>query len=444
MVDISGDTVVVATRPTNNLSTCSGVSTVISAYVFSRSGVTWTQQQKLVPSAVAPTTTLVNQDSVSISGDTLVLGLDASLNPGGAQGAAYVYTRSGAVWTLKQTIPSSSSHVGVSGSTIIIGAPFDRLDIAGNPDIDFTSPQGAAYIFSSIGRTEFDFDGDGRADLSVFRPTNATWFINPSANGQGYYSAQFGIATDRLAPADYDGDSKTDVAVWRESEGNFYIYNSSTGTVRTEHFGQSGDLLSVGDWDGDGKADLSVYRSGAQSEFYYRGSLNNPLGGVTSIPWGIAGDVPQRGDFDGDGKVDAAVFRPSDNVWYIFQSSNSQIRYDYWGLSTDKFAPADYDGDGKSDLAVVRNGVWYIKQSSNNQPRYEYFGLSTDALVPADYDGDGNADVAVFRNGTWHIKLNSSGDLLTTDFGSGGDSPVPNTYAPANNLNPRINGLGNK
>lgn len=274
----------------------------------------------------------------------------------------------------------------------------------------------------------FDFDGDGRADLSVFRPSNAAWFVNPSANSQTYYSAQFGLATDKLAPADYDGDGRTDIAVWRESTGVFYIFNSSNGMVRIEQFGQTGDVLTVGDWDGDGKADLSVYRDGAQGTFFYRGSLNNPSGSVTYLPWGTSGDKPVRGDFDGDGRFDAAVFRPSNNVWYIRQSSNNAVRYENWGLSTDKFVPSDYDGDGKIDLAVYRNGTWYIKQSSTGQPRYETFGLSTDTFVPADYDGDGKADIAVFRDGIWYIRQSTGGNVSITNFGVSGDTAVPGVY----------------
>ena len=275
-------------------------------------------------------------------------------------------------------------------------------------------------------RTPFDFDGDAKSDLSVFRSSNLNWYINRSSNNQ-LTGAQFGLAADKLAPEDYDGDGKTDIAVWRESEGNFYILNSSNNSVRVENFGLAGDILTVGDYDGDGKADLSTYRDGAQSYFFYRGSLNNPSGNITYLPFGTSGDKPQRGDFDGDGKQDAAVFRPSNNVWYILQSLTGQVRYDYWGLSADKFVSADYDGDGKTDLAVFRSGVWYIKQSSNNTARYENFGLSSDTPVPADYDGDGKADVAVFRNGIWYLNRSTSG-LAIQQFGLSGDAPIPNAF----------------
>ncbi len=272
----------------------------------------------------------------------------------------------------------------------------------------------------------FDFDGDGKADISVFRPSNRIWYLNRSTDGLTFF--QFGLNTDKLAPADYDGDGKTDVAVWRESTGVFYIYNSSDNSTRIEQFGQTGDVLTVGDWDGDGKADLSVYRAGAQSTFFYRGSNNNPNRNITFIPFGTTGDIPVRGDFDGDKRQDAAVFRPSNNTWYIRQSSNNQARFVQFGLATDKFVQADYDGDAKTDIAVYRNGVWYILQSTNNQVRFETFGAANDTLVPADYDGDGKADLAVYRNGTWIILQSGNRSVSFTNFGASGDVPIPNAY----------------
>lgn len=277
-------------------------------------------------------------------------------------------------------------------------------------------------------KTQFDFDGDGKADLSVFRPSDRVWYVLSSSAGFG--AIQWGLTSDKLVPADYDGDGKTDFAVWRASEGNFYIINSSNNSIRIENFGLKGDIPTIGDWDGDGKADLSVYREsaiGSQSFFFYRGSLNNPSGNITYVPWGITGDQPVTGDFDGDGKQDPAVYRPSNQTWYVLNSSNLQLAAYIFGLATDKRVAADYDGDGKTDIAVFRSGIWYILQSSDNQIRYAYFGISDDILVPADYDGDGKADPAIYRNGFWYVLGSSSGTSIT-QFGLNEDKPIPNAY----------------
>ncbi len=278
-----------------------------------------------------------------------------------------------------------------------------------------------------------DFDGDGKADLSIFRPSTGFWYMNRSTAGFG--ALQWGLASDILTPGDFDGDDKTDLAVWREGPPEtaaFYILESSTNTLRISRFGQTGDdPTMVGDWDGDGKADPAVFRNsvgGAESYFYYRGSLSNPSGNVTYLRWGQSGDRAVRGDYDGDGKQDVAVFRPSTLTWYIRNSANGSVRYDTWGIPSDTFVNSDFDGDSKTDLAVFRSGAWWIKQSSNGQTAYVPWGLNTDIPVPADYDADGKTDVAVFRDGTWYIRNSGAGTLRIERFGLNTDEAIPNTF----------------
>ena len=336
----------------------------------------------------------------------------------------------GSTWTFNWTAPATD----VGPITFYAAGLHANND--GEDTGDQTYTRSAVVNFSQpvVNHHGFsDFDADGKADASVFRPGEGNWYIDRSTAGPTTF--QWGIASDKLTPADFDGDDKADIAVWREAGPElaaFYIFQSSTNTFRVDMFGQVGDDVTVvGDWDGDGKADPSVYRDsaiGSQSYFFYRGSLNNPDGMITYVKWGTSGDKAMRGDFDGDGKADPAVFRPSSGIWYISQTSTGTIRYDYWGLSTDKFVTADYDGDTKTDLAVFRDGIWYIRQSSNAQPVYYQWGLESDTLVPADYDGDARTDPAIYRNGVWYIRTSSSGSLVIKSFGQGTDIAVPGAY----------------
>ncbi len=90
-----------------------------------------------------------------------------------------------------------------------------------------------------------DYDGDGKTDFAVFRLQEGNWYINQSRDGVvvrnwGGYARNGNIfVPDQLVPGDYDGDGRADVAVYREHEGNWYVLRSSDGGVM---------LLSL--WDG--------------------------------------------------------------------------------------------------------------------------------------------------------------------------------------------------
>ena len=273
--------------------------------------------------------------------------------------------------------------------------------------------------------TTFDYDGDQRSDISVFRPTDGNWYLQRSS--EGFIGVNFGISTDRIVPADYDADGKTDIAVYRPSEGNWYISNSSNGSITVVSFGIAEDLPAPADYDGDGKADIAVFRPSVGTWFI----ANSSNGSFTIYQFGQAGDRPSVGDFDGDGRSDIAIFRPSTSQWYRVNSSDESFAGQQFGEAGDRITPADFDGDSKTDIAVFRpsTGTWFIQNSTTGGFSAFVWGSATDVPAAGDFDGDGRANVAVFRpdGGFWYV-LNSDLSFTTTQFGQNGDQATHSAF----------------
>ena len=305
----------------------------------------------------------------------------------------------------------------------------------------------------------YDFDGDGRTDITVTRrgefrflsypiiwyqirssddlPVAQEWGrILTSSNGIPLPSGR-----DRPIAADFDGDGKTDIAVF--NQGNWRILGSSDGAMNNRSWGSPGfnffeeDIPVPGDYDGDGVVDLAVWHRSTGVWSVLRssdGSADIRAWGSDQPPYS---DVPVPADYDGDGKMDIAVWRSSTGVWYIIRSSDGVATWQQWGAGyapyNDVAVPGDYDGDGKTDIAVWRSstGIWYIIRSSDGTATWQQWGIGyapyNDVPVPGDYDGDGKTDVAVWRplDGTWYLIGSTDGSVVVRQWGQNGDAPLP-------------------
>jgi len=311
--------------------------------------------------------------------------------------------------------------VAAQTDKVLVGGEFTM--IGGEPRAGMARFDVAPYRKA----TPFDFDGDGKADFVVYRPSSSTWY-QLFSSGAPFEATTFGVPGDISLPADYDGDGKTDLSIFRPSTGDWWYENSSTGVQNAVHNGAPTDRFAPSDFDGDGKTDFVVFRP-SNSTWYRYGST---VGNVTPVQFGVAGDIPVVGDFDGDGKGDLAIFRPSSgDWWYAASGANNAQRATHFGANGDIPVAADYDGDGKTDMAIFRpsTGVWYILNSSDYSALIVPFGLGTDKMIPADYDGDGEADIAVFRpsTGIWYI-LRSSAGFLGLQWGIAVDVPAANSF----------------
>ena len=122
-----------------------------AAYVFTRSGTTWTQQAKLLASDAASNDSFGSSVSISADGNTALIGATGEdTSPNSNNGAAYVFTRSGTTWTQQAKLLASDAASGDSfGSSVSISAD-GNIALVGAP-YESTSPSttnGAAYVFS--------------------------------------------------------------------------------------------------------------------------------------------------------------------------------------------------------------------------------------------------------------------------------------------------------
>jgi hypothetical protein len=150
-----------------------------------------------------------------------------------------------------------------------------------------------------------DYDGVGRTEMAVFRPGTAQWFVFNPVTGQGHplnggnpYGGANGL--DVPAPGDYDGVGRTEMAVFRPSTAQWFAFDPVTGhghplNSGAPFGGTNGlDVPVPGDYDGVGRTEMAVFRPSTAQWFAFDPvtghghPLNggNPYGGANGL------DVP--------------------------------------------------------------------------------------------------------------------------------------------------------
>lgn len=396
-----------------------------SVYVYTRNNSTWTQETKIIRDETFQFAQFGY--TLTLDGDKLLIGQGGGLN------TAWLYSRNGTNWSFDEEFSGTAvsdfgEAVGISGATIVIGAL--AKTVGGN------SQQGDAAVY--YGDCSTAPVGTSAAPINRRRckiPMQATLgTVSDSQETAGSLTVTAqtvpaGILltnllnTNGTITAEVGAEcistlgEKTVVIKVADAAGGVSNFNVIINVIEQK----------PADFDGDGKSDFSIWRPNASQWWILQSSNNN----ASVANFGLQIDRITPGDYDGDGKTDIAVFRPPNGVWYWLNSSNGSFSAVNWGLNGDIPTASDFDGDGKTDLAVFRpsNGIWYVLKSSDNGFIFFNFGLNGDLPVAGDYDGDGRADYAVFRpsNGIWYLQQSTAG-FAAAQFGLAGDKPVQADY----------------
>lgn len=143
-----------------------------SAYVFRAQDTTWSQETRLLPLDVQGGENFGH--SVSLDGDTAVVGAPSDGTEIMLTGSAHVYRFEDGVWTLRAEVTAADAApldrfgrtVSLSGQRLLVGAVFDD---------DSGQDSGAAYVFESPPACPTDVDGDGNVNVADLLIVLGAW-----------------------------------------------------------------------------------------------------------------------------------------------------------------------------------------------------------------------------------------------------------------------------
>jgi len=364
----------------------------------------------------APTTPPRNLRARAKSQTSVVVTWDAGTNVN----EYHVYHHDGQTWRFVQSVGAQTLSTEVAGLT-----PGKHRFSAWSVNPSGQNTSSNVDKVNTKQRARVDFDGDGKSDYAVFRPTESRFLVKLS--GGGVINRAHGGVGDVAVPADYDGDGKTDIAVYRRGNGTWYILPSSTfpnGGYAVAHGDNDfRDVPVPADYDGDGRDDIAVFRP-TDGRYYIKQSTDGDR--IESIGAANA-HIPVPADYDGDGNADVAVYRPGNATWTILGSKRGRYEEVFGQANLDMPVPADHDADGTTDLVVFRHAgttgnyseFYIIYSKTRTGQRLDFGARSLDLPISGDFNGDGTDDVTVFRRDNGNESFSQFFTLLS---GVGGTS----------------------
>ena len=236
-----------------------------AAYVFARSGVTWSEQQELTASDGASRDWFGTSVSLSGDGNTALIGAyDATVGGNTDQGAAYAFVNNGGIWSQQQKLTASDGAAGnafgcsvslsADGSTALIGAFSATVGANG--------AQGAAYVYVQSGSLTVTIGPSAAVNAG------AMWNVDGVSYWQtsGYTDSGIAVGSHTVAFNNIAGWTTPPSQTANISDGQTtslvgsYVQIPQTGSL-TVTIGPAGAVTAGAMWDVDGGS--TWYVSGA-------------------------------------------------------------------------------------------------------------------------------------------------------------------------------------
>jgi lipocalin len=344
-----------------------------AVWMFTRSGTTWSQQAK-----VAGTSGLNPGQGFSVAlaggGNTAIVG---GPSDNANTGAAWVFTRSGATWTQQGNKLIGTGAVGAASQAASVALSCNTAMVGGIGDNDFV---GAAWVFVAPPTATHDFNADCLSDIVWYNTTGGqvvTWLVNGTSVIGGGSPGSAGSPWAIVGQRDFNGDGTNDI-LWRNgTTGQLLIWflngSSVIGGGSPGGAASPWAVAGTGDFNGDGFGDVLWYNTNTGQVVIWLLNGTSVIGGgspgTAASPWTIAG----TGDFNGDGMSDILWYNTSTGqvlVWLL--NGTSVIGSGSPGAAASPWTIAgtgDFNGDGMSDVLWLNSTtgqalIWLLSGTS--------------------------------------------------------------------------------